>query len=133
MTTELRNPYLILGLDYGASLREARRAMARLTKRLKSADDSPYSSEDLTWALHQIEQVNKDPEAGVDIFRVPANRSVFQLKEGEGLFSPPARPLPRRTSPPSEEDMGTVHALAMEEVAECIFALEGVDLLNPDY
>lgn len=117
MSDDKRNPYLILGIDYGASKDDARRAGARVLRKLKSKPDAPYTTEDVTWALHEVEHVNDDPEAGVDIFRVPASKSSFDLSPSEGLFAPASRPEPRSSSPSTEEDIQRLAAGAIAELA----------------
>jgi hypothetical protein len=112
-----RNPYLILGLDYGASKDEARRAAARVLRKLKSASNSPYTTEDVTWALHEVEHVNDDPEAGVTIFRVPASEGLLAMKAPEGIFAPPSRPEPRSSPPSTEEDLWRIAGAALVELA----------------
>jgi hypothetical protein len=91
-----RNPYLMLGVDYGTPPDQARRSFARAAKRVRRATGSPITKEDLTWALHQIESRDTDPFDLVTEFRVPANSEVY-VPGGTGLFGPPARPLARRT------------------------------------
>jgi hypothetical protein len=54
--SDRRNPYLILGIDHGADATQASAAFARATRRLRNHPGPPYTIEDLTWALHRIEQ-----------------------------------------------------------------------------
>lgn len=117
MTEDRRNPYLILGLDYGASKDDARRSAARVLRKLRSSPDAPYTTEDVTWALHEVEHVNDDPEAGVNIFRVPASKSSFDLSPSKGLFAPPSRPEPRSSPSSTEEDLHRLAGGAMAELA----------------
>jgi hypothetical protein len=91
-----RNPYLILGIDFGAPADVARRRFAQAARRLRRSTEGPYTVEDLTWALHEVEALDTDPADNVTVFRVPANPAVFE-PAAEGLFKPPADPLPRRS------------------------------------
>lgn len=93
-----RNPYLILGVPFGTDRDDARRAFALSAKRLRVNPDGPYSVEDLTWALHEIESLEADPDQLVDLFRVPADPNVFQTG-GHGVFRPAPVPMDRRTEP----------------------------------
>jgi hypothetical protein len=92
-----RNPYLILGIDFGASGDEARRRFAAAARRLRR-QPGRWAKDDLTWALHAIESSETDPADSVSTFRVPADPTAFD-PVGEGLFRPPPVPLARRTPP----------------------------------
>jgi hypothetical protein len=120
VTEDRRNPYLILGLNYGASKDDARRAAARVLRKLRSTPDSLYTTEDVTWALHEVEHVNDDPEAGVNIFRVPVSKSSFDLSPSEGLFAPPSRPEPRSSPSSTDEDLQRLAAGATAELASTL-------------
>jgi hypothetical protein len=100
-----RNPYLLLGVDYGCPPDQARRSFARAARRIRRAGSSAVTIEDLNWALHEIQNQKDDPFESVSMFRVPANPDVF-VPVGEGLFAPPAVPLPRDTTTgPSDVDV----------------------------
>src|SRR4051794_10284862 len=103
-----RNPYVILGVPYGASRGEARRAAARRTRELRQREEAQYSTEDITWALHQVEQVIDDAASAVEVFRVPAAPGILDAPSGRGLFHPPAEPLPRRSDPLTDEEFGDI-------------------------
>ena len=90
------NPYLLLGVDYGTSAAGARRAFARAQKRLRRNPDSGITREDLTAALHRIESDDGDPFDEVDLYRVPADPSVF-TPDGTGVLRPPPVPKARAT------------------------------------
>jgi hypothetical protein len=132
--TERRNPYILLGIPFGASKEEARRAAARRTRELRRATDAMYSMEDLTWALHQVEHVIEDPEAGVGIFRVPATPGILNAPSGQGLFHPPVRPMPRQSPPLSDEEFSSLRLNAVREVTEDILFRLGptIDCRPPD-
>lgn len=102
MTTDRRNPYVILGVPFGASEEEARAGFAKARRMLRRDPDAPFTTEDLTWALHQIEQLIANPELAVDVYRIPADSNAVG-SESEGLFNPTPHPLERRTEPNEEE------------------------------
>lgn len=123
--TDRRNPYLILGLDFGASAEQAAVAFARRSRRLRADEDAPYTIEDATWALHQIEQAEEEHRTGVTIYRVPADPDIFS----DGSSPPAPQPLERTT--PSEHDH--VERLEAEVVADTLSpALEGLTTMGPD-
>ncbi len=107
-TASRRNPYLILGVDYGASTGEANKAFSRSSRRLKRSADAPYDIEDLTWALNQVEHVNSQPDASVDYFRVPADPTAYRLNATEGVMLMSVEVLDRRTPPVTEEELWNV-------------------------
>lgn len=113
---ERRNPYFILGLDYGAAPHQAQAAFARLSRRLRRVAGARYGIEDATWALHEIEHAATDPSANLATFRVPANPAAYDYPPTVGVLSPPSENLPRRTGS-SEEDMVGLRAEVVCEVA----------------
>jgi hypothetical protein len=120
-----RNPYLVLGVPYGASRGEARRAAARRTRELRRRQDAPYSTEDVTWALHQVEQVIDDPASAVGVFRVPAAPGILDAPSGHGLFHPSAVPLPRRTGPLTDEEVAEIRHQALAAVSKKVLVALG--------
>jgi hypothetical protein len=122
---ERRNPYLILGVPYGASRNEARRAASRRTRELRRRQDAPYSTEDITWALHQVEQVIDDPASAVEVFRVPAAPGILDAPSGQGLFNPPAIPLARRSGPLTDEEFTGIRHRAVASVSKSVLAVLG--------
>jgi hypothetical protein len=115
-----RNPYLMLGVDYGTPPDQARRSFARAAKRVRRATASAITTEDLTWALHQIESHETDPFDLVTEFRVPADSEVYE-PGGTGLFAPPARPLDRRTTT-TEADLDAVRTGLANELSALLAA-----------
>jgi hypothetical protein len=102
-----RNPYLLLGVDFGTSREAANVAFARKARALRRA--GPEGRErltELTWALNQIDEALVDPERAIDVYRIPADPDAFD-PDGSGLFRPPPERLERRT-PGSGEDMATL-------------------------
>jgi hypothetical protein len=127
-----RNPYVILGVDYGCSLDEARRGFVRAVRRVRSAAAPQFSEEDVTWALHAVEQVVRDPDSSVDAYRIPSDPSVFRVDNAEGLFD--ARPIPisRRTPPLSDAEFERLMRSELAAVVRlCAGNLRGLDLTPP--
>lgn len=108
-----RNPYLVLGLPFGAGRNAATSAFARRSREVR-AGRLAYSMDDLTWALHQIENLDDDDSALLTWFRVPADPSAFELSGGSSLVPSP-EPLARTTThdPQAYEHM---RALAAREL-----------------
>src|SRR4051794_40501289 len=105
MDADRRNPYLILGLPYGAAPDDARRAFAQKVRSVRRTDDSIFTVEDLTWALHQIEQATEDATASVQFFRVPANRATLPAARPGELFAPRASSLPRTSTTTAQPEI----------------------------
>jgi hypothetical protein len=122
---ERRNPYVILGVLYGATRGEARRAAARRRRELRQRQEAPYSTEDVTWALHQVEQVIDHPASAVEVFRVPAAPGILDAPSGQGLFHPPAVPLPRRSEPLTDEEFSQIRHRAVAAVSKSVLAALG--------
>lgn len=115
--TEHRNAYLILGVAFGASPEQARKAFAARIRAIRSLSSPPYGVEDLTWALHTVEHAQADPSVVVDCYRVPADPDVYPpLPEGL-LFTPPPSPMERRT--PSADPAALVR-LAAEALGDVL-------------
>lgn len=62
------------------------------------ATEPQFSEEDVTWALHAVEQVVREPESSVDAYRIPSDPSVFRV-EAQGLFDARPTAISRRTPP----------------------------------
>lgn len=119
MTT--RNPYLLLGVDFGTHRDEARRRFALAARRLRRDPAGAVTVEDLTWALHEIESLDEHPEHLVHVFRVPADPTVF-TPAGEGLFRPPAVSIPRRTTPDDPAELERLRRAAGAELIDHLLA-----------
>jgi hypothetical protein len=118
-----RNPYLILGVDFGASSDEARRAFAHAARRIRRSG-GVWDVEDLNWALHEVEALESNPADGVDLYRVPADKAVFD-PAGEGLFRPAPVPLARRTEADDAAALAATRALAARELDELLLQTLG--------
>jgi hypothetical protein len=94
------NPYILLGVDYGSPVGEAKRAFSRAARQLKSgAARKEFARADLSWALNEIEHELQDPEVNVAYLRIPANPDLYRV-EGFGLLHPAPYLQPRTTPRP---------------------------------
>jgi hypothetical protein len=118
MSDDRRNPYFILGIDYGASRDAARKASGRVLRRVRRDADARYGVEDVTWALHQVEQAIEDPASAVHHYRVPADPSLFVEMGG---LETPALPLRRNTSKPTNEELAAIRLRAFDEAVDALF------------
>lgn len=105
MSADRRNPYVILGIPFGSSTQAARSGFARASRRVKGDANARYTMEDLTWALHQVEQIVEDPELTFHIYRLPANPDALAASRGTGVFNPQPVRLPRRSAPGSGSNL----------------------------
>jgi hypothetical protein len=96
-----RNPYVILGIPFGASGDMATAAFARRSRGLRRAPDGTARLTELTWALNQVQEALVRPEAAFDLFRVPADPGAL-VPDGPGALGPPPEPLGRRSGPSDE-------------------------------
>jgi hypothetical protein len=94
----LLNPYLILGLPFGASREEAQRAYEQRRAPLRaSADEHRRELADLDWAMGRIKSGPFNPWCDMTIFRLPADVDAMRV-EGQGIFAPPPEPAPAETA-----------------------------------
>lgn len=91
-----RNPYVILGIPFGASRDQASDAFAIRARGLRHAPDGSDRLSELTWALNQVDEILKEPRLALEVYRVPADAESFEPK-GSGLLKPPPEPMPRST------------------------------------
>lgn len=113
-----RNPYLLLGVDYGCPPDAARKSFARAARRIRRAPTSAVTTEDLTWALHEVQARESDPFDDVSVFRVPADPEVF-TPSGDGLFAPAPVRLARRTTT-TQSDVDLLANGLAEDVSELL-------------
>lgn len=113
-----RNPYLLLGVDYGCPPDAARKSFARAARRVRRAAVSHVTTEDLTWALNEIQARTADPFDDVSTFRVPADPEVF-TPAGDGLFAPAPVRLARRTTT-TRSDVDLLADGLADDVAELL-------------
>ena len=84
---ERENPYLVLGLPFGASREEAQQAFVRRTKALRAQRNGPALTA-LTRALQQLDAVQGPPESHLTPYRIPADPTALH-GDGPGVFDPP--------------------------------------------
>ena len=70
-------PHIVLGLPSTSSHDEAIRAFALRSRKVKNSTDSPYSMEDLTAALSEIEHGSRDGAVSLR-FAVPCDARVYR-------------------------------------------------------
>jgi len=130
-----RNPYLVLGLPYGASVGEVRKAFARRSKEITQGSIVGVSKVDLTWALSQLERGTSDPTIDVSIYRVPANHSLFdhgsQGSNSVGFLNPAAIPILRTTESVTAEHIDELTSKALLEWANIFLSTNGPEIKIP--
>lgn len=109
-----RSPYVILGIPYGASDADARAGFARAARRLRRADNAQYTTEDLTWALHQIEQVLTDPGLAMHMYRLPADPEALESHQS-GCFNPVPHRFDRRSPTTTTQDLARLRVDAIAQ------------------
>jgi hypothetical protein len=88
-----RNPYVILGIPFGAPRAEANAAFARRAQALKREGGSLDQMTDLTWALQRISVAIREPATAMELYRIPADPEAFQF-DRDGVLRPPPEQLP---------------------------------------
>jgi len=73
-----RNPYVILGIPFGAPRATANAAFARKAQALKRDGGDLDRMTDLTWALQRISVAITEPATAMDPYRIPADPQAFQ-------------------------------------------------------
>lgn len=130
MTPERRNPYVILGVPFGASEAEARTGFAKASRRLRQDADARYTMEDLTWALHQVEQIIEESTKAFNVYRMPADPNATAV-ERPGVFNPQPEQIPRNTAPSTNEEREALKARAMQELIRDALTTELVRFTIP--
>ncbi|CAB4549134.1 MAG: hypothetical protein ACK5CE_22350 [Actinomycetes bacterium] len=118
MSDDRRNPYVLLGLPYGASLAEARRAFQRRAREARWGDHDAVDLADLEWALARIELEHVDAAAAFGTYRVPADPAVLRPPAGFGLLAPAPRPAPRRSPVTPDDERAVVFDAARVDAAQ---------------
>src|SRR6478609_40621 len=93
----MRNPYVTLGVPFGASGDVAAVAFARRARGLRRVPGGTELLRELTWALNQIQEVLREPGLALEIYRVPADPGALEPDQ-DGLLRPPPERSPRRTT-----------------------------------
>ena len=114
-TSGRRHPHVILGLPTGAERATAERAFATRSRMARRDPEFPFSTEDLIWALDQVETAIDDPMAAAPVFRMPIDQRILQVPSGHGLLRPAAQPLGRRTAATSEAEINALIAEARSD------------------
>jgi hypothetical protein len=118
MNDDRRNPYVLLGVPYGASVAEARRAFARRSRDARWGDRTDADLTDLEWAVARIEHEHEDPTAVFGTYRVPADPDVLRPPAGFGLLAPAPRAAARRSPTAPDEEIGVVFDAARLDAAQ---------------
>jgi hypothetical protein len=109
-----RNPYVILGIPYGATREQANIAFARRARPLRRLGaEGRDRMTDLTWALNQIDEAIREPDNALWLYRIPADPAVLG-PSGPGEFAPPPLRLDRRTGDSTEARARLQRAAAQE-------------------
>ncbi len=115
MSEDRRNPYLVLGVPFGTSREQATRSFALRSRRARREPNFPYSIDDLTWALNQVEAALVNPTADVATFRVPADAAAVRPPSGSGVLRRPPIPLARRTAAATPAEIANLESMAISE------------------
>lgn len=113
-----RNAYVLLGLAYGASPAEARRAFARRARESRWGDGTGADVSDLEWALARIELEQNEPAAAFGTYRVPADPNVLRPPAGFGLLAPAPRAATRRSPVTPDDERAVVFDAARLDAAQ---------------
>lgn len=109
-----RNPYVILGVPFGATREQANIAFARAARPLRRLGAAGRDRmTDLTWALNQIDEAIREPEAALWLYRIPADPGLLS-PSGTGEFAPAPRRFGRRTGDSSAAVADLRRAAAQE-------------------
>jgi hypothetical protein len=126
-----RNPYIVLGIDFGTPVDEAKRAFASVSRRLRRHPDPPFTMEDVTAAEHEVKELT-DPSGSTGIFRVPADPGAYELDGSGELLALVPRNLPRRAGPSSASTAHDLEARLLATKAQLLDAelAPGLDTLT---
>jgi len=135
MTRERLNPYLVLGIPYAAPIKEVHRGFAKRARAIRNEEFDSYSLEDLTWAKHQIEQAERDPELDLTMYRVPANSEAFKndlsQSSARGFFNPTVKRIERKSDPTSTDERNAFLFSALNGWLTEMINEEKVELIHP--
>jgi hypothetical protein len=116
----LRNPYLLLGIPFGASREEATAAFVRKARPLRRAGTAGSDRlTDLTWALNQIDEKVQRPQESMDIYRIPGCPDALRPSGAGGLLDPGPETLSARPAD-REAALRELRALAAAEYLESL-------------
>lgn len=134
MTPVLRddNPYVLLGLPFGASSEAANVAFARKARPLKRQGDAGHEAlVRLTRALNDIVEGLREPDLAIDLYRVPADPTAFE-GQGGGVLAPGPELLERR-QPASDPALADLRLAASFEVLRAAIVGSAQQVTLPDY
>jgi hypothetical protein len=86
-----RNPYVILGIPFGAPWAAANAAFARKAQALKRDGGDLDQMTDLTWALQRISVAIREPAIAMELYRIPADPEAFETGDDGVLQKAAAR------------------------------------------
>jgi hypothetical protein len=116
MTTDRRNPYVTLGVPFGASSDEAHAAFGRRARGLRRQPDGAERLRELTWALNQVTESLGEPELALHVYRVPSDPDAF-VTGGPGVLSPAPERRGRAEGEPEAAFAGLLDAVRREAIA----------------
>jgi hypothetical protein len=120
-----RNPYLILGIPFGASREEANIAFARRARPLRRLGaEGRDRMTDLTWALNQVDEALREPGTALWLYRIPHDPVVL-APTGPGEFAPRPSPLPRGTGDSGADLDAVQRAAAREHLRDLVLEQAG--------
>jgi hypothetical protein len=133
-----RNPYLILGIAFGATREEANSAFVRRARPFRRRSDAEAKSAmtDLTWALNQIDVGIARPAVVMTLYRVPADPDVLTDPAAVigcemGVLAPGPEPMA-----PDDGDRSaaaeSIRAAAVHEYLQYLVRLHGERTVLPD-
>lgn len=114
-----RNPYIVLGVDFGTPVAEAKRAFALASRRVRRHPDPPFTMEDVTAAEREVQDL-ADPVRSIGIFRVPADPDAYEPDGAGDLLSLAPRNLPRQRVAAAEEVARELEARVQSARAEAV-------------
>ncbi len=117
-----RNPYVLLGLPYGASPGEVRRAFTRRSREVRFGDRTDVDVADLEWAVARIELEHADPSATFGTYRAPADPAVLRPPAGFGLLAPLPRAAGRRSPVTPDDELAVIYDAARLDAAQHLLA-----------
>jgi hypothetical protein len=128
MSTDRRNPYVILGIPFGSDRATAERAFSQRSRLARKGGDFPHSVDDLIWAINQVESHLDDPTTSAATYRIPVYPEALRRPTGHGLFRPPLVPLARRTPASTPDEVGAVLAEARKDALDHLLTKAATDV-----
>jgi hypothetical protein len=120
MTSGTRNPYVILGIPFGATRDQAARAFARRAKGQRRAREATERLTELTWALNQVQDAIADPRTALHVYRVPADAVALE-PQGDGILRPRPELMARKTH--DEDSRRAIGAMLDSARSEALHAV----------